>query len=236
MSLNGINTYAAQTTPKVETTRKDVKEKTQENAVADANAQKTGFSKDAAVYEKGAQDVVRTKSSKVNPKVDNKEIVAKMKADAEARTEQLRSLVEKMMAKQGQKIAEADDMWKFLASGKYTVPEDVKAQAQKDIAEDGYWGVEQTSDRIVDFAKALSGGDVSKADTLLKAFKKGFREATKAWGKELPEISQRTYKAVEEKFAAWKNGTEEKKQDKVNEQVAKENAATVYKATQSSTI
>ena len=37
---------------------------------------------------------------------------------------------------------------------------------QKDIAEDGYWGVEKTSDRILDFAKALSGGDKDKADEL----------------------------------------------------------------------
>ena len=56
-----------------------------------------------------------------------------------------------------------------------------------------------------DFAKALSGGDVSKADLLLDAFKKGYEEATGAWGKELPEISKKTYEAVEEKFAAWKN-------------------------------
>ena len=35
---------------------------------------------------------------------------------------------------------------------------------------------------------------------------KGFDEATKAWGKELPEISKKTYEAVEKKFEAWKNG------------------------------
>ena len=81
-----------------------------------------------------------------------------------------------------------------------------KAQAQADIAEDGYWGVEQTSDRILDFAKALSGNDPEKADLLLDAFKKGFEQATGAWGKELPDISQRTYDAVVEKFEAWKNG------------------------------
>ena len=39
---------------------------------------------------------------------------------------------------------------------------------------------------------------------LFEAFKKGYAQATKAWGKELPDISSQTYKAVEEKFAAWK--------------------------------
>ena len=86
------------------------------------------------------------------------------------------------MTKQGVAIGTADDMWKFLAKGDFTVSADVKAQAQADIADDGYWGVEQTSDRILDFAKALSGDDPDKADAMLEAFKKGFEQATKAWG------------------------------------------------------
>ena len=119
------------------------------------------------------------------------------------------SWVEQMMTKQGVAIGTADDMWKFLAKGDFTVSADVKAQAQADIADDGYWGVEQTSDRILDFAKALSGDDPDKADAMLEAFKKGFEQATKAWGDKLPDISQRTYDAVVEKFNKWKNGTED---------------------------
>ena len=122
-------------------------------------------------------------------------------------TSQLRSLVEKMMTKQGTAIANADSMWSFLADGNFTVDEETQKQAQADIAEDGYWGVEQTSDRILDFAKALSGNDPEKADLLIDAFKKGFEDATKSWGKDLPDISQRTYDAVLEKFDKWKNGS-----------------------------
>lgn len=58
-----------------------------------------------------------------------------------------------MMTKQGTAIANADSMWSFLADGNFTVDEETQKQAQADIAEDGYWGVEQTSDRILDFAK-----------------------------------------------------------------------------------
>ena len=134
-------------------------------------------------------------------------ILQKLKADAEQRTSQLRSLVEKMMTKQGTAIANADSMWSFLADGNFTVDEETQKQAQADIAEDGYWGVEQTSDRILDFAKALSGNDPEKADLLIDAFKKGFEDATKSWGKDLPDISQRTYDAVLEKFDKWKNGS-----------------------------
>lgn len=154
------------------------------------------------VYEKSSQ----TDKNTVTKKTDYK-MVEKLKADAKQRTSQLRSLVEKMMTKQGTAIANADSMWSFLAEGNFTVDEETQKQAQADIAEDGYWGVEQTSDRILDFAKALSGNDPEKADLLIDAFKKGFDDATKSWGKDLPDISKRTYDAVLEKFDKWKNGS-----------------------------
>ena len=34
-------------------------------------------------------------------------------------------------------------------------------------------------------------------------------EKEKSWGQDLPDISQRTYDAVVEKFNKWKNGTDE---------------------------
>ncbi|MCR4798047.1 MAG: hypothetical protein K5853_06305 [Lachnospiraceae bacterium] len=137
---------------------------------------------------------------------DRSAIVNQMKADMESQTQQLLEIVRKSISGQGKAIGNADEMWRFLADGDFTVDAATKKQAQADIAEDGYWGVEKTSDRILDFAKALSGGDTSKAEKLVEAFKQGFEEATKAWGKELPDISKRTYDAVLEKFEAWKNG------------------------------
>ena len=163
---------------------------------------KSGFDETAVVYEKSKTP--DTSVTNKNSAVDRDAIIAQMKSDMEARMNQMNSYVQQMMNQQGVAIGTADDIWSFLASGDFTVTEAAKSQAQEAISEDGYWGVEQTSQRIIDFAKALSGGDVSKADLLLDAFKKGFEEATGTWGKELPEISQNTYKAVEEKFAAWK--------------------------------
>ena len=174
----------------------------QTKAAETTNETKKKENESGVVYEKSSD----SKSGSVNSK-SNSAIVAKMKADAEQRTAQLRSLVEKMMSQQGATIGKADSMWRFLADGNFTVDAATKAQAQADIAEDGYWGVEQTSDRILDFAKALAGGDSDKADELLAAFKKGFQQATGTWGKDLPDISKRTYDAVLEKFEQWKNGS-----------------------------
>lgn len=182
-------------------------------AAADTSAKTTakGTAKEATESVKKNEGVVYEKSSSTKNTdyvKKNSAVIKKLQADADARVAQMRSLVEQMMKKQGAAIGNADSMWRFLADGNFTVSADVKAQAQKDIADDGYWGVEQTSDRIVDFAKALSGGDSAKADKMIEAFKKGFEQATKSWGKTLPDISQRTYDAVMKKFDTWKNGTE----------------------------
>ncbi len=127
-------------------------------------------------------------------------LVAKLKADSDARISQMKSLVEQMISKQGQTLGKTDSIWSFLASGNFTVDAATKAQAQKDIADDGYWGVEQTSSRIVDFATALAGSDPKQLEKMRDAFKKGFDNATSTWGKSLPDISQRTYQAVMDKF------------------------------------
>lgn len=152
----------------------------------------------AAVYEPSKESEA-SKSQSVNY-AQNTELVNKLKADAEAHTQQLQNIVQQLMTKQGQTYNTANDIWKFLASGDFTVDAATKEQAQKDIAEDGYWGVEQTSDRIIDFAKALAGGDPSKIEDMREAFKKGYEQAEKTWGGELPEISKKTYDAVMEKF------------------------------------
>lgn len=128
--------------------------------------------------------------------VQNTEMINKMKADAEEHTKQLQNIVQQLMTKQGQTFSVANDMWQFLASGKFEVDEATKAQAQKDVSEDGYWGVKQTSGRILDFATALTGGDPSKIEDMREAFKKGYKQAEKTWGGELPEISKQTYDAV----------------------------------------
>lgn len=161
----------------------------------EAASSKTGEDT-AVVYEKSSAS--KTGSTKSNPA-----IVAQMKADAEARTAQLQSLVEKMISKQGQTLGKADDMWSFLAKGNFKADPETIAQAKKDVAEDGYWGAEQTSERILSFAKALAGDDPDKAEELLNAFKKGFKQATGAWGGELPSLCSDTYDLVEKKFNEW---------------------------------
>ena len=195
MSVNGVTSTQAAAAYSYNSTSA-AKEKTSAEEAATRTTEDTGV-----IYEHSTD--TNTSSTKKTYKPDIA-MINKLKADADARTSQLRSLVEQMMGKQATTYGNANDIWSFLRSGNYTVDPATKAQAQADIAEDGYWGVEQTSDRILDFAKALASYDPDKADEMLEAFKKGYKQAEEAWGGELPEISQKTYDAVLEKFDAWK--------------------------------
>lgn len=81
-------------------------------------------------------------------------------------------------------------------------------QAKIDVAEGGYWSAAETSDRLVDFAKALSGGDPEKAAMLKDAFVSAFKEVEEMFGGELPELSYNTYELTMSKFDAWETGDE----------------------------
>ncbi|MBP3577103.1 MAG: hypothetical protein J6J07_05385 [Oscillospiraceae bacterium] len=132
--------------------------------------------------------------------------IEKMKAEAELKTAQLRSLVEKMLLKQGEKFTTLADAFDMIKDGTIEVDDETAAEAAKEVADDGYWGVEQTSERLFSFAKALAGNDPTKADSMLDALQKGFDEATKAWGGELPEICQKTLEATQKKITDWRDG------------------------------
>ena len=209
MAINSINTYATGNTASSISQTTSSKKQGNESAAASSASTSSSASSSTedtgVIYEKSSSS--STSSTTTDYQTQNAALIAQLKADSDNRIAQLKGIVSQMMTQQGTKIGTADDMWKFLASGNYTVSPEVKAQAQADVADDGYWGVDKTSDRIVDFAKALSGNDPSKASELMDAFKKGFEEATKSWGKTLPDISQRTYDAVIKKFDEWTGDT-----------------------------
>ena len=207
MNVNGITSttdaYAAQNakaTKKADSTSSSASKNTTTQATSSEKVTSEKVTSEAAVYE-SSTDQTKTAPAKTS----NADLIAQLKADADQKTSQFRSLVEKMMLQQGKAAGESGDMWKFLAGGEFTVDAQTKAQAQADISEDGYWGVNQTSDRILDFAKALASDDPEKADKMMEAFKEGYKKAEEMWGGKLPEISQKTYDAVLSKFEAWKN-------------------------------
>lgn len=159
----------------------------------------------AAVYEKSDKKAESKPSYSINKmsESDRAALVKQLKADQANRESQLVDIVNKMISGQGKaySLATGDDsIWKFLASGDFTVDAATKAQAQEDISEDGYWGIKQTSQRLFDFASALAGDDPEKMEKMQAAMEKGFKLATGAWGKDLPDISKDTLAAANKLF------------------------------------
>ena len=193
MSVNGVTSGAANAYDIYAANQNAAKTSEETNSKGNASDEKNN----GVVYEPSKET---SKDTVTKTYTQNTNLVNKLKADADAHAKQLQSIVEKLMNQQGQTYNSANGIWSVLASGNLKVDAATQAQAKKDIAEDGYWGVEQTSDRIIDFATALTGADPSKIEEMREAFKKGYKQAEKTWGGQLPDISQRTYDAVMQKF------------------------------------
>lgn len=196
MSVNGITSTQAAAAYTYSATENVNADTVKSETAGSENTSSTTAGK-GVIYEPSKDSTASAAQKTYKPDTN---LINKLKADAEARTSQMRSLVEKLMTQQGEAYGKANDIWSFLSKGNFTVDPATKMQAQADIAEDGYWGVNQTSDRIIDFANALTGGDPDKIEDMRAAFQKGFKQATGTWGSKLPDISQRTYDAVMEKF------------------------------------
>ena len=145
---------------------------------------------EAATFEEDGGRAYSASATRTGYSVDS-ETIERLKSESEAR---MANLVQQMLGKQ----INQNNILEAINSGKFSA-EDIE-QAKKDTADDGYWGVEQTSDRFVKFATALTGGDPDKLDSMIEAFEKGYAEAEKQWGGKLPELTQRTREATLKKF------------------------------------
>jgi len=149
-----------------------------------------------------------SKDTRVSSKMSDSEraaLVKSLKADLDNQMVRFTNMMTQMFQKQGitGMTAQGDDMWRKIASGNFTVDAQTKADAQEAISEDGYWGVKQTSQRIFDFAYALAGDDPEKMRKMQAAVEKGFEQATKSWGRELPSIAQETHSAIGDLFDSY---------------------------------
>lgn len=203
MEMNGV-TSCITTGQTGYTTKVD---KNTSNSDAVSKTADKAYSGESATYEKGSIEPKATYSINKMSKEERAALVNQLKADAEQRQSQFLDIVRKTISGQAGAFGKANDdsIWRTLASGNFTVDAATKAQAQKDIGEDGYWGVKQTSQRLFDFASALAGDDTEKMKKMQEAMEKGFEQATKSWGGKLPGISQDTLAAANKLFDDYYN-------------------------------
>ena len=175
--------------------------------VEEKAAEKKSTEDVGVVYEKSSQiEKPATYSINKMSAEDRANLVQQLKADQAQQEANFLDLVKKTIGDQIGTIGmSSEDMWKKLASGDFTVDAATKAKAQEDISEDGYWGVKKTSERLFQFASALAGDDPEQMKKMQEAMQKGFDEATKTWGKDLPEISGKTLDAANSLFEAYYN-------------------------------
>jgi len=143
---------------------------------------------------------VEKKPTYTKPNAKNMDIkeINRLWKESQKSYETLRKLVEKLISKQGKKLED-------LLEGKdvLLVDEETRAAAAQAVSEDGELGVKAVSERIVAFAKEVSGNDKNRIGELKNAIIQGFKEAEKALGGKLPDISQRTYDEVMKKLDEW---------------------------------
>jgi len=189
---NVMNALAYLTQPEQNAGKTAEKNAAAENA---APVNENVAANDAAVYEKSKPEKYTPDTKRINELLE----------ETRRGTELLRQLVEKLLLKQGMTLYQAFGMIDAGQDFSLEVDEETRLRALEEIGEDGYYGVKQTSQRILDFAKALSGGDPAKIDLLEEAFIKGFKMAEEIWGGKLPDISYETYDAVMKGFSEWRS-------------------------------
>ena len=81
-------------------------------------------------------------------------------------------------------------------------------EATQLVSEDGFFGVTQTSDRVAGFVLSFSGDNLDILQKGREGIVKGFEEAEKLFGGQLPEISyktqERTLALIDEKIKSLK--------------------------------
>lgn len=120
-----------------------------------------------------------------------------MAYESDPEFDSLKRIVHSLLERQGMTFSQAMDGQGMV------VDEEARKEALDLISENGYWGVEQTSERIFQFAVNSAGGDVSRLEDIRGAIDKGFQMAMESFGGELPDISYKTHQAVMDKLDAW---------------------------------
>ncbi len=209
MEINGVTSNT--TTQPAKTENKDTKKT--ENTTNQKSTTETA----AAVYEPSKQKVSEEDRAKIN----------KLLEESKKQVEDFKKFILGVFRRQGDSSLKgyenldplsSDKQFDMLTrnfvdklrNGEITVTEEERLQAQKDISEDGYWGVKQTSKRILDMAKALAGNDPQYIPKLKDAFIKGYKSAADVFGGELPSLCKDTYDAVMKGFDEWEKGSAEK--------------------------
>ncbi|SHJ33106.1 hypothetical protein [Lutispora thermophila] len=144
-----------------------------------------------------------------NPGVVKPDIkrIEQLKKEADDALRPLRQMVEELLKKQGMYFKDAN--FKPNEGEMVEIDDETRAEAQRLISDEGEYGIENTANRLFEFAKAVSGNDKTKLNELKAAIEQGYKAAEEAFGGELPEICKKTLARTMEKLDQWAASEEE---------------------------
>lgn len=97
--------------------------------------------------------------------------------------------------------------WWALRAGNLELNDAERAEAAALVAEDGFFGVSQTTDRIMDFARAMVGENASpeQIEEMRAAVQRGFDDVARMFGgfDNLPQVTRDTHAAIMAQFDDW---------------------------------
>lgn len=165
----------------------------------------TQISEKKDIYEPLASEQKVT-YAKPDVKVDQKTI-QQLKDESENALSHLKQIVAALLKRQGLEFEDISEV-KPDALKDVTIDEIAQEEARALLEGDGELSPAKVSERIVDFAKAISGGDKTKFELLKSAIDDGFKAAGVDFGDDLPDICKETYNLTMEKLDAWVNEDE----------------------------
>ncbi|MFN2938304.1 hypothetical protein ACKX2D_04565 [Lachnospiraceae bacterium YH-ros2226] len=200
--LSNLNQVHTQNSTKGNPIGEAKNEETSDIRAFESNSNRKNQTIAADVNNTSARDVMKMTAS------ERADLVSRLEEEQKAAQQQFIQMVRKSLGYQAsayenanaQPSVDNNGIWHFLASGNYTVDAATKAEAEASISEDGYFGIQNTAQRLFDFAAALVGDDADKMKTMQEGIARGFKEAEEAWGKELPEICQKTLEKTNQMF------------------------------------
>ena len=95
--------------------------------------------------------------------------------------------------------------WSKVVSGEQKLSADPQtiAAAKQAVSPDGEFGIKNTADRILNFAKAAAGNDPAKLSQIKDAIQQGFDSAAQFFGGKLPDISNQTHDVIMNELDKW---------------------------------
>lgn len=163
----------------------------------------------AGVYESSAAATAARADNRWRPDPD---AVNALLREAETQRADFMRIMMSSMNQQAESGLTADGIWGAVgqwASGQdvsnlVEITPEMRAEAQELVSEDGFYGVRQTSERILALVDALAGTDPNglegRLEVLRGAAERAFENVRNMFGGNLPEISELTIEAVRQGF------------------------------------